>query len=253
MFSATLALAGLVVFWLMVGAFAIAVARRNSGITDIVWGIAVVAAVLAIFLWQNPYGLRPMLVLILVAVWGMRLATHIILRNWGSPEEWRHAHLRVKWGEWYLLRSFLTTFVLRGFLLVLVSAPALWVVTFGGPQLSWLDYAGLAVWLVGYGLETVADYQLVRFLKTPSHHGRTLFTGLWQYSRHPNYFGELTMWWGLWLIALSVPGGWMTIIGPFALSAWILLRSIPLLESKMLKNAEYQRYSQHTDELIPWF
>ncbi|HUO75826.1 MAG TPA: DUF1295 domain-containing protein [Candidatus Paceibacterota bacterium] len=253
MFSATLALAGLIVFWLMLGLFLIAAARHNAGVVDIGWGFAVVTAVVAAYLWQQPVGLRAVLVLVLVAVWGMRLVTHVVMRDWGSPEHWRYARLRTAWGNWYVLRSFVSVFALRAVMLVLVAAPALWVVTFGGPMSTWVDYFGLVVWVIGYAFETIADFQLMRFMKTPSNHGRMLMDGLWHYSRHPNYFGELMMWWGIWFIALSVPGGWVTIIGPLALSGWILLRSIPLVESHLLENAEYRAYARRTSELLPWF
>lgn len=253
MFSATLALAVLVVFWLFLAAYIIAVVRRNSGMADVIWGIAVVMSVLAVFLWWEPDGFRPVLVLMLVAVWGVRLTVHTILRNWGRPEEWRYAHLRARWGHWFALRSFMNVFLFRALVLVVVSAPALWVMTFGGPALSWLDVVGVAVWLIGYLFETIADYQLVRFLKFPSHRGTMLFGGLWKFTRHPNYFGELAMWWGLWLIALSVPGGWITVFGPIALTAWFFLKSIPTLESKFLQDADYRRYAERTNELLPWF
>ncbi|HTP56981.1 MAG TPA: DUF1295 domain-containing protein [Candidatus Paceibacterota bacterium] len=251
MFGATLALSALVAFWFMVILFVIALVRRNTGAADVGWGLAVFIAVLATYVWQMPGGLRAALVLILVAVWGVRLTVHILMRNWGRGEDWRHARARAAWGHWYPLRSFLQVFVLRSVLLVMVAAPALWVVTFGGPPLTWLDFFGLFVWLLGYCFESIADHQLVRFMKTPANHGRVLSTGLWHYSRHPNYFGELLMWWGLWLVALSVPGGWMTVIGPIVLTYWILAWAVPLVESKSLQNSEYRAYARRTDELLP--
>ncbi len=252
MFSATLALSALVVFWLMVVLFLLALKRRDAGMADVGWGLAILLAVLAVFLWHQPAGMRAMLVLILVAVWGMRLTAHVILRNWSRPEDWRHARNRAAWGEWFPLKSFVNVFIARSALLTVIALPALWIVTFGGPKLTWLDYLGLAIWVVGYMFETVADNQLVRFMKVPSNHGRVLTTGLWRLSRHPNYFGELTMWWGLWVMALSVPGGWLTFVGPVLLTYWVLGRSIPLVESRMLDNAEYRAYARRTSELLPW-
>ncbi len=252
MFSATLALSALVVFWLMVVLFLLALRRRDAGMADVGWGLAILLAVLAVFLWQRPDGVRAMLVLVLVAVWGMRLTVHIILRNWQRPEHWRHAQNRAAWGEWFPLRSFIVVFVGRSALLTVIALPALWAVTFAGPHLTWLDNLGLLIWIVGYFFETIADNQLVRFMKVPSNHGRVLTTGLWGLSRHPNYFGELTMWWGIWVMALSVPGGWLTIIGPVLLTYWVLGRSIPLVEGRMLEDAEYRAYARRTSELLPW-
>jgi steroid 5-alpha reductase family enzyme len=143
--------------------------------------------------------------------------------------------------------------MLQGFLLLVIDSPALFVNSFGGPALGWLDIAGVALWFSGFLMEAVADYQLMRFMKDPANRGRILQAGLWRYSRHPNYFGEVSQWWGLWLIALSVPGGWVTVFGPLAITILILkVSGIPLLESRQTENPEYREYRKRTSAFVPW-
>jgi steroid 5-alpha reductase family enzyme len=142
---------------------------------------------------------------------------------------------------------------LQGLLLLVVSLPVLCVNTFGG-AISWLALVGALVWFKGFLWELLADYQLVRFQKNPANKGRVLTSGVWRYSRHPNYFGEMMLWWGMWLIALSLPGSWWTVLGPLTITFLILkVSGVPLLESKMMKNIGYRSYASKTSALIPWF
>lgn len=136
--------------------------------------------------------------------------------------------------------------------MLIVALPALYANTYHGPVLGRLDWIGLAVWLFGFFWETIADYQLVRFGKDPANHGHILTSGLWRYSRHPNYFGEAVMWWGIWLIALSVPGGWLTVVGPLAMTILLIKISIPALESRQMDNPEFRDYARRTPAFFPW-
>jgi steroid 5-alpha reductase family enzyme len=253
-FLSSLALAGLVIFWYMLLLFVVALIRRDNSVADPAWGPGFLVAALAVLWFNQPEGLRPVLVTVLVAIWAVRLSLHVILRNWGRGEDWRYARWRLVWGRWWVLRSFVQVFLLQGALLLVVDAPVLFVNTHGGPALTWLDAAGGALWLIGFLFETVADAQLARFLKDPMNHGRVLRSGLWRYSRHPNYFGEVSQWWGLWLIALSVPGAWVTIVGPVAITLLILkVSGIPLLESRQSANPEFREYQKRTSAFFPWF
>lgn len=253
MFLTTLVLVALVIYWYMVALFVSALIRRDNSIADIAWGPGFLLAALAAFWWHAPTGYLPMIATVLVAVWAVRLSVHILMRNWGRGEDWRYADWRTKWGRWFVLRSFVQVFLLQGLLLVIVSLPALWVNTFGG-AFGWLAAAGVAVWLIGFFWETVGDYQLTRFLKDPSNRGRVMQSGVWAYSRHPNYFGEITQWWGMWLIALSVPGGWVTVLGPLTITFLITkVSGVPMLEAKQMQNPEFREYALRTPVLIPWF
>jgi steroid 5-alpha reductase family enzyme len=253
MFTSSLALAGLVIFWYMSVLFIIALIRRDNSIADIAWGPGFLLATTVVYLWQRPEGLAPLVTLILVAVWSVRLATHILLRNWGRGEDWRYASWRKQWGDWFVLRAYLQVFMLQGILMLLVVSPALWIVTFGGSPGA-LVWVGVAVWLVGFLFESIGDAQLTRFLKDPANNGRVMQSGLWRFTRHPNYFGEVLLWWGVWLCALSVAGGWMTFIGPLTITLLILFVSgIPLLEAKQMKSPEFRDYARRTSIFVPWF
>ncbi len=250
----SLAVAALVVFWYMMWLYLMALGRRDNSIADIAWGPGFILAALAVLWWHAPAPVRPVVATVLVSVWGLRLAVHLLLRNWGRGEDWRYAQWRVKWGAWWPLRSFLQVFMLQGGLLLVISLPVLWINTYGGAPLGWLDALGALVWLAGFLMETVADHQLVRFQKDPANYGRILMGGLWRYSRHPNYFGEILMWWGLWLIALSVPGGWMSVVGPLTVTILILkVSGVPLTESRQLSNPEFRDYAARTSPMVPWF
>lgn len=252
MFGASLALAALVVLWYKTILFIVALVRRDASSADTGWGPGFLLATIAVLWWWSPSGARPLLVTLLVAVWAIRLGTHIFLRNWGRGEDWRHAKRRHAWGAWWALRSYLQVFIFQGALVLIIALPVLWVNTFGGGFLTALDWLGVAVWVFGFTYEVIADAQLARFLKQPANHGKVLQTGLWRYSRHPNYFGEAAQWWGLWLIALSVPGGWFTVLGPLAIT-FLLLRvsGVPLLEGRQMQNPHFRDYASGTPAFIP--
>jgi steroid 5-alpha reductase family enzyme len=253
MFGATLTLVALVVFWYMLALFFVALKRRDNSIVDSAWGPGFLLAVLATVLWHRPSGLLVSLVIALVAMWAIRLSVHILARNWDRGEDWRYAQWRREWGAFFVLRSFLQVFVLQGFLMILVALPALWVATFGG-GITRGALVGAGVWLIGFLWEAIGDGQLTAFLKNPANKGRVMKSGLWKYSRHPNYFGEMTQWWGMWLIALTLPGGWMTIVGPLTITFLIMkVSGVPLLEKKQMQNPEFQEYARHTSTVIPWF
>jgi steroid 5-alpha reductase family enzyme len=253
MFTQTLVLVSLVIFWYMIALFIIALIRGDTSIADIAWGPGFLLAALVTLWWQQPHGLLPVLTTVLVAVWAVRLAVHVAMRNWGRQEDRRYAKWRRQWGEWFVPRTFVQVFLLQGILLVVVALPALWVNSFGG-SVGWVAALGALVWLKGFFWESVGDYQLIRFLHHPADKGKLLQSGLWRYSRHPNYFGEVTQWWGIWLMALSVPGGWLTIFGPLLITFLILkVSGVPMLEERRKDDAQFKEYARKTHALIPWF
>lgn len=250
----SVAIAALAVFWYMLALFVLALLRRDNSIADIGWGPGFILLTGLVLWYHAPSGSRPALVLALVAIWGLRLSVHIFLRNWARGEDWRYAQWRVRWGRWWPLRSFLQVFLLQGLMMIVIALPAVWVATYGGGRFVRTDAIGLAVWLVGFLCEVIADAQLARFQKDPANYGRVLQRGLWRYSRHPNYFGEVLMWWGLWLIALPTPGGWLSVLGPLVITVLITrVSGIPLTESRQMANPEFRDYARRTSAFIPWF
>ncbi len=245
---------GIVLFAYVNVWFIVSLIKKRNDVADIAWGIGFVVLTWTSFFISGESGQRGVLVGILVCVWGLRLAFHIHTRNAGKSEDYRYAAWRKAWGDRFFVRSYGQVFLLQGLLLFVVALPILVINKREGPAIGLLDVAGVAVWLFGFVFETVGDAQLARFIADPANKGRLIQSGLWRYTRHPNYFGEVTLWWGLWLIALSVPFGWLAVIGPITITFLILkVSGIPMLEDKMEKNPDFAEYKERTSEFFPWF
>ena len=249
-----LAVCALAVFVYMTLLFVAALIRRDNSIADIAWGPGfLTVAVTALVATRNATA-RPLLATLLVAVWGLRLGVHIFLRNRGRGEDYRYAAWRKAWGRWLIPRSYLQVFMLQGLFMLVVSSSVIVICRAPASPLGPLDLAGLAVWLLGFFFETVGDRQFARFKKDPRHRGRIIMSGLWRLTRHPNYFGEATMWWGLFLIALAVPGGTLAMVSPLTIT--VLLRwvsGVAMLEKKYAGNEEFAAYARRTNAFLPWF
>jgi steroid 5-alpha reductase family enzyme len=168
------------------------------------------------------------------------------LRNLKKSEDFRYKQWRDTWGKWFYLRSFFQVYLLQGLLMIVIGYPFIHAAVYGADsQLGILSVLGVAVWCVGYFFEVVSDYQLDVFIKNPANKGAVMDQGLWQYSRHPNYFGEVTMWWGVWLITLPFPFGLYTIVSPLAITFLILnVSGVPLLEKKFAGNPKFEEYKK---------
>lgn len=234
-------------FW-----FFVSLLKKRNDVADIAWGLGFVLIAWSSHLLSSHLSVRGLLVCALVSIWGLRLARHIYRRNKDKPEDYRYAAWRKEWGQWFLLRSYLQVYLLQGFFLFLIILPVILVNYHGGPLLNYLDGLGLLVWLFGFLFESIGDAQLKRFIKNPANKGKLMRHGLWRYTRHPNYFGEATQWWGLWIIALNVPYAWLSIIGPLTITFLILkVSGVPLLEKKMKDNPEFKEYKRQTSMFIP--
>ena len=175
---------------------------------------------------------RTTLVLVVVWVWALRLAGYVTWRNWGEPEDERYVGMRERNGDSWTVRSLFTVFWLQGALAWLISIPLLAALTDPAPEgLVLLDIVGIAVWVVGLVFEAGGDWQLSRFLANPDNRGKVMDQGLWRYSRHPNYFGDVTVWVGFGLIGLAT-GAWWGLAGPF-LMYWFTNISAKMTEKNM--------------------
>jgi steroid 5-alpha reductase family enzyme len=236
----------------MTGWFIAARLKGRNDIADVAWGPGFIVAAGVSLLAAGLYPPRGMLVSTLVLIWGVRLAAHIHARNRGRGEDRRYRQWREEWGRWFVLRSFLQVFILQGLLLVMVASPVIYANGSVSPGLGWLDLTGLLVWLTGFSFEALGDWQLLQFLRNPGNRGQLMTSGLWRYTRHPNYFGEVTLWWGVWLIVLSVPGGWLTIIGPLTITGLIFkVSGIPMLEKGYEGRADFAAYKRRTSAFFP--
>lgn len=235
--------------------FIISVVLRRNDVADIMWGpgIALVAwsaigfDILSVSILQQ-------VVTTLITIWAVRLGVRIFLKNYKKGEDQRYRRWREAWGMWFYPRSFIQVFVLQGTLMVLVGYSAIHAAAFA-PVLGltpWL-YVGIAVWLVGFVFEVVGDYQLDRFLNNPDNKGRLMKYGLWRYTRHPNYFGEVTMWWGIWICVSPAYLSVLAFLSPLTITILILFVSgIPLLEASLKKHPEFAAYARTTNAFIPW-
>ncbi|MDQ5969357.1 MAG: Steroid 5-alpha reductase [Patescibacteria group bacterium] len=242
----------LVLFLYMTFWYAVSLIKKRNDVADIAWGLGfVLLAWTSFFLFGN-FGVRGLFVNILVSIWGLRLAFHIYSRNIGKTEDYRYLAWRKEWGKWFYIRSYLQVYLLQGALLFLIILPVLLINKNLGPSLGVLDLVGIAVWLFGFYFEVVGDAQLAHFIRNPENKGRLLQSGLWSYTRHPNYFGEVALWWGIWLVALSVPSGLFVIVGPLTISFLILkVSGVPMLEKKMAENPEFAEYKRRVSMFFP--
>lgn len=239
-----------ILFLYMTGWFLISQIKQRNDVADIAWGLGFgvlvwVAACLA------GISSRGFLVNVLISIWGLRLASHIYLRNRAKKEDFRYQKWRQDWGRWFVIRSYLQVYLLQGLLLFIIVQPAVFINLNGG-QLRWVDFIGAGIWVFGFIFEAIADKQLAKFVKQPQNKGKLMTDGLWQYSRHPNYFGEVILWWGIFIIAVGLPGGWRTIIGPMTITALILFVSgVPLLEKKYAGRPDWEEYKRRTSVFFP--
>jgi steroid 5-alpha reductase family enzyme len=253
--------AAIVAFCYFTILYIVAFIIKDNSILDIAWGpsfIVTAWAVLIINLVSDPadafFGARQYLVAALVTVWGLRLGIRIFRRNKGKGEDPRYVKFREEWGKWFLLRSYFQLFLFQGIILMLNVTPVLLIMAGVRDNLVWSDYLGLAIWVFGFLFETIGDYQLDTFLKDPANRGTIIDKGLWQYTRHPNYFGEATMWWGIFVIALNQSWGWIGVIGPLVITGMLLFVSgIPMTERMMEKTPGWDEYKRRTSVFIPWF
>ncbi|MDH3500391.1 MAG: DUF1295 domain-containing protein [Acidimicrobiia bacterium] len=210
--------------------WAISLPLRNASIVDSVWSLLFIAAAFTYATaTEAEGGGRRILILTLVTIWGVRLAGYITLRNWGEEEDKRYQAMRRTQGPNFAAKSLGTVFLLQAGLAWVVSLPLLAAVD-GAGGVGVVDWLGVVVWGIGFAFEAGGDFQLARFKADPANAGKVMDRGFWRYTRHPNYFGDFTQWWGFFLIGLAA-GGWWALPGPLLMS-WLLLRvsGVALLE-----------------------
>lgn len=246
---------GAVCAWMLV-AWIISLIRKDASIVDPFWGPGfLVATITAFFASGGETSFRRVFLLSLVAIWALRLGIYLLRRNLAEGEEdYRYRQMREKWGEKFPWVSLGTVFLLQAALCWFIALPLIKVQSHPGPD-TWtlLDIAGLTLWICGLFFEAVGDFQLSRFKADPSHRGKVLDTGLWRYTRHPNYFGDFLVWWGFFLVALNSPGGWMTVASPVLMSIFLMrVSGVTLLEKKLSETRSgYREYKQRTNAFFP--
>lgn len=239
---------------LMLTLFTVSVFIKRNDIVDIAWGPGIFLVTVATYLVTPSPNLLNQLIVLLIGLWAFRLAFRIFRRNRGKEEDYRYKQWREEWGSWVYVRSFFQVYVLQGFLMLVLGAPALLASheseAFTG--FGTLSFLGIAVWLVGFYFEVVGDKQLDDFIANRPKDKKVLDTGLWKYTRHPNYFGEVTMWWGIWLMVAPLPMSYVALISPLVITYLILFVSgVPMLERKFAGDPAYEAYKEKTSVFLP--
>lgn len=229
----------------------ISLLKKDAGIMDIFWGLGFLIA--GYFYSPADYSsaLQPRLLYLLVVLWGLRLSLHIGVRNRGEPEDARYANWRAQHGTKWWWVSYLRVFILQGVVMWVVSIPLLTGLQ-DKSALTLLDYIGIVLFVTGFLFEAVGDWQLRSFKKNGSNKGKVLNSGLWKYTRHPNYFGEAVLWWGFSLIAVEMSTLWI-LISP-AIMTWLLIKvsGVKMLDELLLKTKpDYAAYIQNTNAFFP--
>ena len=248
-------LSGAAILLLMTLLWLLSLKLKNSSIVDIFWGFGFILIVWLVFaLAPHGYLPRRLLVALLVTVWGVRLALHIGSRNWGKPEDFRYARWRKENGPRWWWVSYFKVFLLQGSIMWILSAPLIAAQTSGFPAiLTPMDLLGMCIWGAGLLFESVADAQLAYFKKNPSSRGRILTSGLWKFSRHPNYFGEAVLWWGYYILALAAGAGW-TVFAPILMTFLLVkVSGVSMLEKTLKSKPGYEEYMNNTNAFVPWF
>jgi steroid 5-alpha reductase family enzyme len=229
---------------------------KNVTVVDSLWGLGfVLIAWLTFFLTDGFLG-RRLLIALLVTVWGLRLSIYLSRRNWGKGEDPRYGSWREKSGKHFWIVSLFKVFLLQSLFLWAISLSLQYGAASKTPaMITWLDLCGLSLWMVGFVFEAVGDWQLAAFKSNPANKGKVMDRGLWAYTRHPNYFGECLMWWGIFVIAFSTPNSWWTVLSPLIITAVLLkMTGIPLTERTIVAHRPgYKEYIQRTPAFIPWF
>ena len=249
-----LLVSALAIVVMMLAVWVLSLAVRDASIVDSFWSLGfVLVASVALMAGPGVFE-RRLLVFALATVWGVRLALHITRRNWGRGEDFRYQGFRARWGSRFWWVSLFTVFLLQGAIMFVVSLPV--QVVGAGPTPSRLglwDLLGAAVWLLGFSFEAIGDAQLARFKAGPAGRGAVMDRGLWRYTRHPNYFGDAALWWGIGLIGVATPWGWMALLGP-AVMTYMLVRvsGVAMLEKDIVERRPgYADYVRRTSAFLP--
>jgi len=246
----------LIIMLMMTILWLVSIFIKNVSIVDLFWGLGFVFSSVFYFLTTDGYNLRKIIVILLVALWGIRLSMYLAWRNIGKGEDFRYQQFRKKYGEkryWWI--SFFQTFLLQGVLMWLISVPLLAAQYYNQNNfLGIFDYAGIILWITGFFFETTGDIQLARFKADPSNKGKVMDRGLWRFTRHPNYFGDSAVWWGYGFFCLAA-GSYLPILGSVLMTALIIKVSGVALLEKSLKDQKphYREYIEKTSAFLPWF
>jgi len=240
------------VFAFMVFMFVMAQIKKNNSIVDIGWGIGFILIAISLLITVNPLDAKDLLISAMIAVWGVRLALHIYIRAKGKPEDFRYAQWRKDWGDKAAVYAFFKVFMLQGAIMLFVALPLMVVFNSFDVQLTMISFAGLLIFITGFLFESIGDYQVYRFKKDPVNKGKIITTGLWKYTRHPNYFGESLLWWGIGIFAVGSDLFWLAFASPLLINFLLVkVSGVPMLEKKYEGRDDWEKYKKVTPAFVP--
>ena len=226
--------------------------RKDMSIVDGFWGLGFMAVAHHWLFRLEEISPRQFVIAYLVTLWGLRLAIHIFYRNFGKGEDPRYVAFRIDWGEKTVWISFYKVFMLQGALMLVISLPIIGIMFSRDQTFSNINIIGVLLWLTGWLFETFADYQLLKFKRNPANKGKVMDSGLWRYSRHPNYFGETCVWWGVFLISLGSGYWYLSLLSPILLTYLLLkVSGVTMLEKRYDGNDKYAEYKRRTSSFFP--
>jgi steroid 5-alpha reductase family enzyme len=234
--------------------FVVGLVRNRNDVADEAWGLGFIfVAVVSMYLNARFANIISLFTLVIISLWAFRLYLHISKRHADKPEDPRYLAFRHDWKKHFLLRSYFQIYLLQGLLLFLVSMPVILLNLLPPSPYITLLLIGLGVWVIGFYYEVTGDSQLRKFISNPENKGKLMTSGLWKYTRHPNYFGEITMWWGIFIISYGATGSVWGVIGPITITILLLFISgVPLVENGYRGRPEWESYKKRTSVIIPW-
>lgn len=234
--------------------FIVGTLTKNNSIVDMGWGLGFVVTILLSSYIYPPAFTGQYIIIALISIWGLRLTYHLVKRNWGKAEDFRYANWRKEWGVWVIPRAFVQVYLLQGVMMMAIIYPHVWSLEIREAKSSFFYLIGLGVWLIGFFFESVGDHQLKVFKSDKQNKGKLIKSGLWKYTRHPNYFGEATMWWGLYIITLDFLPFNIGLLSPILITYLLrFVSGVPMLEKKYEGREDFQLYKSATNAFIPWF
>ena len=252
-----------VVAGLMLAVWVVSIPLRNVSIVDLAWGFGFVCIAWVSVLVASTDSVtagwteRPSMCLLplCTTLWGLRLTGYLAWRNHGRPEDKRYAAMRARRGNAFWWQSLFVVFLLQGVVMWVVSLPVQVGVAQAESGWAWVHAIGLVLWSVGLFFETVGDWQLARFKAQPENRGQVMDRGLWRYTRHPNYFGDFCVWWGLYALAAAHGASVWTVVSPLLMSIFLLrVSGVTLLEQSLREEKpDYAEYVRRTNAFVPWF
>ena len=241
----------LVILTVSAASWLLSVIKKDVSFVDSLWSLFFLIAAVVFALQAQPLSARGLIVLALVTIWALRLSIYITARNWGEQEDYRYQSIRANNEPGFAIKSLYIVFGLQGVLAWLVALPLLPAIS-SDSALNWIDLIAATFWFVGFVFEAGGDYQLSRFKARKDSAGRVLDTGLWRYTRHPNYFGDFCIWWSFFLFSVAV-GGWWSIISPLLMSLLLLkVSGVAMLEKTITnRRPKYAEYIHRTNAFFP--